>query len=137
MKLTSIAPLAIIIASPVFASNGEITAEFRESAPKDSFIISNTGGCAFTGSVTIDLAESAGKLLFDTTASGQGVEFFQPFELVKGKQFLTNSPKITDGDTKIMLRLNELAVGSKVSFTIDVDDTLENSALGQIRVSNS
>jgi len=83
------------------------------------------------------LAESAGKLLFDTTASGQGGEVFQPFELVKGKQFLTNSPKITDGDTKIMLRLNELAVGSKVSFTIDVDDTLENSALGQIRVSNS
>ncbi len=85
--------------------------------------------------VVIDLSKSAAQLVFDTTAEGAGVEVFQPFEKVQGQFELTR--QVLDGDQQLTLLINDLAAGDTISFTIDVDDTLQSSELGNIRVSSS
>lgn len=128
--------VAIGVLLPSMASaNLDIT--FRESAPKDSFIITNTSECTANNLiVNIDLSNSAGKLIFDTTAQGAGVEVFQPFEVKQGDITLATAT-IKDGQSKLSITINNLEPQGTASFTIDVDDTLKQSRLGNIRVANS
>lgn len=134
-SVTLIAGAIAIMATPLAA---EIRFSFKEGAPKDSFSITNDAACE-TGrlEVTIDLSTSAGKLIFDTTDTGAGVEVFQPFDLVKGNDLVVSTTPITDGDDRVRMSLSNMAPGAQVVFTIDVDDQLTNGALGQIRVAGT
>lgn len=115
-----------------------VEVRFIESAPKDKFLFTNTGGCELAEAfATIDLTNTAGKLIFDTTGEGAGVEVFQPFEISEGELELVSSERVADGDTGLTVRISSFAVGAQVGFTIDVDDTLVDSDLGMIRVSDS
>lgn len=116
------AVLSTVLGALPAVANVEVT--FREGAPKDRFIIANTGICA-TGPVdiTIDLSGSDAGLIFDVTNSGAGVEVFQPFVLVSGKAFVSRAPVVKDGDNKVVLSLSNLLKGQPVAFTVDVDDT--------------
>jgi len=119
-------------------AHANIQVNFYESAPKDSFVIKNMGNCALSNlKVEIDLSKSDGRLIFDTTATGAGVEVFQPFEVTKGDIKLASKASVKDGDASISLSIPSLPKNNSVSFTIDVDDTLKNSELGMIRVSGS
>ena len=118
--------------------NTTLQVNFIESAPKDRFVIENSGSCTLNEAlVTIDLNDSAGQLIFDTTGEGAGVEVFQPFEIAEGQLELVSSSEVIDGDTALTVRIQSLQPGSQVGFTIDVDDTLTNSDLGMIRVTGS
>ncbi|MEM8731551.1 MAG: aggregation factor core [Pseudomonadota bacterium] len=98
---------------------------FDEGAPKDRFLIENRSDCTLRGStVMLDLSTSQGALIFDVTERGAGVEVYQPFELVEGKDRLTTVPTVIDGQSKLQLSVDSLAPGEKVVFTIDVDDTI-------------
>ena len=131
-------PICLFFITLSQTAQANIEIDFREGAPKDRFIIKNIGQCEFNDlEVTIDLSNSDGKLIFDTTASGAGVEVFQPFEVTEGNMQLANDSVIFDGSNKIKLNISNLAPQKVASFTIDVDDTLTNSELGNIRVSNS
>ena len=130
--------IATSVASLLLASiaSADVKVRFVESAPKDRFVFENTGDCLLTDlQVRIDLANSAGRLIFDTTGTGAGVEVFQPFEVRSGQVALQG--QVRDGDTQLKITIAELASGERASFTIDVDDTLKNSALGNIRVAGS
>lgn len=119
-------------------ANSVVEIRFVESAPKDRFIITNMGSCALEDLVIeLDLSPSAGKLIFDTTATGAGVEVFQPFEVEEGNIVPLAAEGVNDGDSKLALQITSLAPGTRASFTIDVDDTLPRSDLGQIRVADS
>ncbi|MTI45489.1 hypothetical protein JM93_01114 [Roseibium hamelinense] len=120
------------------AANAGVTIEFSESAPKDRFEIRNDSGCS-TGpfELQLDLSGSAGKLIFDTTGNGAGVSVYQPFELVKGQELLRIDRIPSDGDQRIEMAVTDLRPGAIVEFTIDVDDTLPASALGQTRIDGS
>lgn len=125
-----------LLLSPMTQAN--IQVDFMESAPKDRFTIKNTGACALSDLIlTIDLSDSVGKLIFDTTASGAGVEVFQPFEVRQGDIKLVSAARVNDGDTGLSVSIPALPAGNAVSFTIDVDDTLPQSALGKIRVTGA
>ncbi|MEO0664212.1 MAG: hypothetical protein AAFY97_00590 [Pseudomonadota bacterium] len=129
------AVMVALLATPVSA---DITARFIEGAPKDRFVLENTGACAEGPlDVTIDLAPAPAGLIFDTTSAGAGVEVFQPFEVVAGADVLTDAIIPTDGDQAVRLNLTGLAPGARFAFTVDVDDTGTASELGQIRVSDS
>ncbi|WP_298840004.1 aggregation factor core [uncultured Roseobacter sp.] len=118
------AAVAILLSTQ--ASFADIAVRFVESAPKDRFIIENTGDCALTASgLTLDMTGSAGGLIFDVTGSGAGVEVFQPFDLVAGAASLDGVPQVRDGDRAISLSIRALAPGDQIAFTIDVDDTAE------------
>lgn len=115
-----------------------IDIRFVESAPKDWFSLTNNGECALDEMVmTVDLSNTAGKLIFDTTATGAGVEVFQPFEQREGDVSLISSDNVNDGDNTLSVLIKTLGPGLTVSFTIDVDDTLPVSALGKIRVADA
>lgn len=119
-------------------NNVRIDVEFIESAPKDRFEIRNVGSCALANLLLeLDLSQSAGKLIFDTTETGAGVEVFQPFEVVKGNIIQARESEVADGDDKLALQIADLSSGGSAAFTIDVDDTLPSSELGQIRVADS
>lgn len=121
-RIVTCAVLSTLMGALPALANVEVT--FREGAPKDRFVIANTGNCA-TGPVdiTIDLSGSDAGLIFDVTNSGQGVEVFQPFVLVSGKSFVSGAPVVKDGDNKVTLKLSDLVKGKPVAFTVDVDDT--------------
>ena len=114
---------ALVVAT---TAKAEITATFIAGAPKARFVLSSDSGiCADTPiSVTVDLTGSAGKLIFDVSETGAGVEVFQPFELVAGGDRVTGASRVSDGDKRLTLALNGLPKGADVAFTIDVDDTI-------------
>lgn len=116
----------------------EASVQFNESAPRDSFRISNTSsGNWFITALSLDMSTSAGNLIFDVTAEGAGVEVFQPFRADDGEASLLEQPSVLDGDQRLILVLAGFATGVDYRFTIDVDDQLSNSELGQIRVAAS
>jgi len=120
------------------ATLANLQVQFAESAPKDRFSFSNLGACSLKDLVlTIDLADTRGKLIFDTTATGAGVEVYQPFETASSSVKLVDSTTVADGDTSLTIGIDSIGTGEIVSFTIDVDDTLPQSQLGMIRVTGS
>jgi hypothetical protein len=72
----------------------------------------------------LDLSTSNGRLVFDVTPQGAGVEVFQPFDVVAGAHVLAETPVVNDGQSVVSLALVGLGAGDVVAFTIDVDDTV-------------
>jgi len=102
----------------------DVSVSFDEGAPKDRFTFTNTGSCTIeNAALTLDLSGSSSGLIFDVTNKGAGVEVFQPLEMTDGVGLLQSTPKVKDGDNKVVFQINELPAGQKISFTIDVDDT--------------
>ena len=114
--------LAAILSLPAHA---DLAVTFDEGAPKDRFTFKNVGTCAIKASeLVLDLSGSKSGLIFDVTASGAGVEVFQPLELVKGKAAVASVPNVADGDNQIAFDIVSLEPGAEIAFTIDVDDTM-------------
>lgn len=102
---------------------GQLEVRYIEGAPKDRFQF--TAACDLpSGALSLDLSTSAGKLIFDVTADGAGVEVFQPLEIVAGQEWVKEVPKVRDGDQQLSLVLSPMPQGATIAFTIDVDDTL-------------
>lgn len=137
MKTNAIvlAAAALYVCQPATA-NMDIA--FVESAPKDWFSLTNSSTCVLERlTMTVDLSNTAGKLIFDTTSAGEGVDVYQPFEKREGDVRLTSAETVLDGEKTLSVLIENLSPGQSVSFTIDVDDTLAESELGNIRVSGS
>jgi hypothetical protein len=125
MKRKPMFPIAILASIWATSSHADITVQFQEGAPKDRFIFENIGNCPITAaSLIVDLSGSSAGLIFDVTASGAGVQVFQPFELVAGAGSLAGVPQVADGDTSLTLPVAAWAPGAAIAFTIDVDDTI-------------
>jgi hypothetical protein len=123
-------------AHAVPACEHEVSLVFTESAPRDLFEIRNGSSKGQSVQrVTLDLAGSAGRLLFDTVEGGTGVEVFQPFRTESGEAKLSKSPTVPDGSDRLELVFDRFDAGQRFRFSIDVDDRLTASDLGQIRVS--
>ncbi len=140
-KITSAALLFISLGFFSTHTLANLEAQFIEGAPKDTFIIKNTGRCAITNTtIAINLSPSKGQLIFDTSETGAGVEVYQPFEITAGGDALTSDGQtlsVSDGDQQLALPIQSLASGQTVSFTIDVDDNLTNSIRGKTQVVGS
>lgn len=118
MKVFALIPL--LFAGPALA---DLEVQFIEGAPVDRFSFALTGGCTIDqATLTIDLTETAGQLIFDTTAQGAGVEVFQPFVLVEGASQVATLPTVLDGDKILSLELSRLE--APLAFTTDLDDTI-------------
>lgn len=123
---------------PAFAETCgvDIQVRFVESAPRDRFIIENRSTIPTAiASLSLDLAPSAGRLIFDTESGGSGVEVFQLYRTEASDAVLSTAPTVNDGDDRLSLAFQSFNAGETYRFSIDVDDRLINSDLGQIRVS--
>lgn len=120
MRITTFL-LSLAIAAP---AAGDVYVRFDEGAPKDRFTFKSHSAC-LDGPLrlTVDLSGSDAGLIFDVTGAGQGVEVFQPFELVAGGSFVIGHDAVVDGDTELSMELQSMPKGTPVSFTIDLDDT--------------
>ncbi len=106
------------------AVHADIEVTFRDGAPKDRFTITNTSDCATDAlDLTLDLATAPAGVIFDITSAGDGVEVFQPFEVVSGGGSIENVSTVTDGDQLLTLQLASLGPAAQIGFTIDLDDT--------------
>jgi len=110
------------------AGCGGASLQFIESAPRDRFVL--TVGAQPLQAVSVDLRGSAGRLIFDTADGGTGVEVFQPLRDEGG----TVAGNVADGAEALTVQLRDARAGSVAKFSIDVDDRLAASDLGQIRV---
>lgn len=121
MRIITAIAVATMFGSPSVA---DVKVAFFEGAPKDRFVLTNSGIFELTGvEVTVNLAGSDSGLIFDITEGGSGVEVFQPFQIASGRDLLSETPKVRDGDKSVTLRLDKFGQGQLVVFTIDVDDT--------------
>ncbi len=104
----------------------DVDVRFIEGAPTDRFVISSSAGICEDGPVwvTVDLSQTAGRLIFDVTSGGAGVEVFQPLVFVQGGDLVTGTSELTDGSNVLAVRLAALPAGAEVAFTLDVDDTI-------------
>ena len=145
----ALVPLALALCLPAglaasaeaeTCGGGTLWVRFVESAPRDRFELEASD--AFAGSVSglvIDLAGSAGALVFDTEPGGEGLEVFQPFrsEGASAGVEATVGAFAGDGATRIDIALKGLGASGRYAFSIDVDDTLVASELGRIRVAGA
>jgi hypothetical protein len=114
----------------------DVSMVFTESAPRDRFEIRNDSSAGQRiQRLTLDLSGSAGRLIFDTTVGGTGVQVFQPFRIEPGEAKLKGSPVVQDGSDRLTLDFTRFEPGQRFRFSIDVDDRLPASDLGQIRIS--
>ena len=126
--------LAFTLFATTMAS-AEVSAQFSEGSPHDRFVIRYAGGCdAGPIRLAIDLSGSAGRLYFDTTATGAGVSAHQPFRLVAGAERVVSVTAVGDGDTAVVFALSGLAPGDVISFTTDLDDRLAGGPMGQTQI---
>lgn len=122
--------------SPVCGAAFQVV--FEEGAPRDRMTISNVSEAeADFRTVSIDLTESTGKIIFDTTDGGEGVEVFQAFQIESGDAVLAADPIAVDGGSTLDLSFTSFVAGQSFTFSIDVDDQLEDSDLGQIQVTGA
>lgn len=115
-----------------------LSAKFTESAPRDKFRFYNMSSDGWqVQSVKLQLAGSDGNLVFDTEEGGTGVEVFQKFreESQSAKAAVVNEP--ADGDQSLTIEFSDFPSGANYTFSIDLDDQLKQSELGNIRVSGS
>ena len=101
---------------------------FVESAPRDQFEL--VIGADALQALSVDLRGSQGWLIFDTASGGRGVEVFQPLRDEGG----VTAGDVADGTEMLRVVLKDGQVGARGAFSIDVDDRLTGSDLGQIRV---
>lgn len=115
-----------------------VSARFQEGAPRDYFYITNASEPQWSISeFNLDLKPSAGQLIFDTHAGGKGVDVFQLFEVAEGSAEMGDTTLPGDGESQLNINFLRFDAGDTFSFSIDVDDQLRDSSLGQIRVSGS
>lgn len=112
-----------------------IAVAFVEAAPTDRFDIVNRSDAGWhLVTLTLDLGPSAGRLYFDTSARGAGIQVSQPFESAGGRAQLATVPTPTDGDVALRLDFARFAPGMDHRFTIDVDDRLPGGARGPSQI---
>lgn len=116
----------------------ELVAVFDEGAPRDRLTLENLSTADLAiASVEIDLTASAGSVIFDTRPGGTGVEVFQDFQVESGDATLAQDPVARDGSSLLGLQFDLFTAGETFTFSIDVDDQLADSDLGQIQVTGA
>ena len=142
--LFSILPVCGLLAPHLHADSTQTGCEIRamgqfiEGAPTDRFIFTNESDAGWSISrLELELGSSTGNLIFDTTDQGAGVDVFQPFKSETGSAALLSQPTVDDGDQRLELVFSHFKPSESFQFTIDLDDQLSDSDLGQIRISDS
>jgi len=108
-----------------------IAVQFADGAPKDSITFENNGCALEQATIVIDLSKSKAGLIFDTTAGGDGVEVYQPIEVLTPD--VTVSP-VADGGKVLHIYIPQFPNGATVRLTADLDDT---TSARQITVNGS
>lgn len=111
------------------AAKADIRVNYIDTSPSDYFSIENVSGCLLTkGEVTIDFSTSSGQLVFDIIRNGWGdgdnSRSYQPLKVVSGQDFVVDVTDVQDGDNKVTFKFVNFQHGDRITFNVDVDDTI-------------
>jgi hypothetical protein len=110
--------LAALVAAPASA---DIRVSYVDSSP-DTITIENRSGCALGPfELAIDLGRSAAGLIFDTSGAGAGYAAFAPLEIVSGAEQIVGISALTDGDSRLLLKLDFLASDANLALAVSSD----------------
>ncbi|MBX2855335.1 MAG: hypothetical protein KTR21_10115 [Rhodobacteraceae bacterium] len=126
----SLAALALLLSTaPALACDPVARVIYRESAPTDFLTIENASvGQWRLTALEIDLAPSAGQLVFDPLPGGSGIGSAAPMLWASGVQPST-PPTPLDGAKRATLNFAGLPPQQRSVFSLDLDDTLPASSL--------
>lgn len=141
--LSTLGLVALLCALPgrAGACGPEVEIRFFEG-DGDLFVIRNLSQEPWAlVTLVLSLTGSRGRLVFDTDYGGPGASEPSAFEAVEGPPDkpvgLVGVPAVGDGAEALTLRFRAFLPGREFIFTIDVDDRLEDSDLGQAVVSGA
>lgn len=98
----------------------------------DTFLIENNSTIGLhLQQMAIDLAGSAGGVIFDTDYGGAGWSAYQPFNPLASSARLSAASSGLDGRQQLSLVFERFAPGDRFAFEIDLDDTIQESDYGQ------
>lgn len=108
------------------ACDPRLELRFEDDAPRDRLTLTNastTGGWRAIA-LEVDLADSAGALIFDTVPGGAGFNVAQPLI----GPALAAPPNLADGDRTVTLTLRPIPPGRSEVLTLDLDNTIGRQA---------
>lgn len=92
-----------------------LSASFIESAPRDRFQFTNLSSDQWLiKTIAIDLAGSAGQLIFDTREGGDGVEVFQQYQTESGSATVAQVTQPEDAQIKCSWNFQNLKTSNRV-----------------------
>ncbi len=141
MRVRLLAAAALLaLSAPAQAQTREATPacgprlmiEYTDDGP-DVFLIRNLSGEGWAlEALSIDLSGSAGDVVFDTVFGGEGAGSPSPFQSLPGEGVrLVAMTPASDGGRLLALRFAGFAPGARFTVSVDIDDRLPNSAMGQ------
>ncbi|MEL6570624.1 MAG: hypothetical protein AAFQ64_03135 [Pseudomonadota bacterium] len=107
----------LTFAAPAAAQ--DLIVHFAGGAPKDHISFESTGCSLSNAIVMIDLAGSAGGLIFDTTPGDDGAVSYQPVEITHGYGAL--SP-VRNGDKRLQILVHTLPPGEEFHLSAELND---------------
>jgi len=81
-------------------------------------VIANKSTTASVSNIALDLAPSAGRLIFDTKSGGSGVEVFQFHQADQSSAMLLKVPNVQDGDDALDLQFMSFKPGQDYTFSM-------------------
>lgn len=122
LMVSYLSPIAVLIllASPSVAESPILRVSITDGDPYDRIRLINLGDCAsLTGLVTIDFANSVGKIVIDTQYGGVGTKDPMPVAVEAGP--IAVKP-VFDGDTQIGIFIDGMVSNGQGAVTLDVDN---------------
>lgn len=118
MMKTALTISLFALAAPATAQ--DLIVQFADGAAKDHISFEATDCHLSNAMVMLDLAGSAGGLIFDTTPNSDSTDIYQPVEITSGYGAL--SP-VRDGDKRLQILVHTLPSGEALRLSADLDDT--------------
>lgn len=127
--------IAVLAAAPAHACGPVVEVRFAEGSGGDRFEALNksAGGWRLL-KLTVDLAGSAGDLVFDTDRGGDGVQAYRDFAVIGGDAEMSRLVAPGDGGRFLAVEFLAFPPGASFRFTVDVDDRLPGSRFGQASI---
>ncbi|MEO0359371.1 MAG: hypothetical protein AAF386_14005, partial [Pseudomonadota bacterium] len=116
------------------SAQADLVVTFSDGNPHDRFWLQNTGCATLVGVVTIDLTQSAGRVLIDSIRGGPGTKDPMPVEIERGDNTLG---PVMDGDQHLDIYLHGLAPDTVAVVTLDLDGDVGWLAAPNVGVENS
>lgn len=109
----------VLIWTALPAAALDLRVSIEDGDPLDRIRIVNTGNCTVApGLVTINMANSEGRIVIDTEAGGPGTRDPFPITVENGPARLE---PVADGDMSLGLRMGGLAPGGGITISFDGD----------------
>lgn len=128
LRLLPAVALVALAATPAMACEPRLRVVWEDSAPTDFLRFENQSvGDWRLIAVSIDLAPSAGRLIFDTARGGAGIGSAEPMRHASGAG-LAAPLQLRDGDRSVSIAFTGVGPGARSAFSLDLDDTLASGS---------